>query len=78
MNDTFQQSIEADGNMLLFLFLIALIVLIFHFVLFFKIWFMTNDVASIKELLQTQMDLEHPRVKDDSKNNLDKDDDSQS
>lgn len=38
--------------------------------LFFKIWIMTNDVSKIKDMVQEQLDLEHPYVevgKEDNK-----------
>ena len=70
--DLFEQAfIWSSGIGLVFLF-IGVVWFVLCIILFFKIWFMTNDVAKIKEILTVQIDLDHPYVDQVDTNTADK------
>ena len=60
--DLFEQMFIWSSGIGLIILFIGVLWFVLGIILFFKIWFMTNDVAKIKELLTVQMDLEHPYV----------------
>ncbi len=67
------EAMFAGGSvmMILLFLLIALVPTILSIVLFFKVWFMTNDVSKIKDLLQELIDIEHPYVDDNGQEIVD-------
>lgn len=68
MTNEFTQLLTAGGGVAaIFFVFIPLIWFALCIILFFKVWAMTNDVSRIKDLLEEQMDLEHPYIEKDEK-----------
>ena len=54
----------AGASIGIFIIAIGILWFLLCFILFFKIWAMTNDVNEIKNMFKEQLNLEHPYVDD--------------
>lgn len=48
----------------IFIIILGILWFLLCFILFFKIWGMTNDISEIKNMFKEQLDLEHPYVEE--------------
>lgn len=49
-----------SGGFGLFIFFLGIAWWVLSIILFFKIWGMTDNISKMKDLLQEQLDIEHP------------------